>query len=200
MANIVEMYSNQYDSEFRNILKRITDAILETTESIPKDKALKNITRNRFWNFAGNNFFEVKENCLWIWCDDGSEPIGEYPYDDTAEKELDMFLKQHFPCINCDCFYILDLYERTIEMCFIYNPKIEEDDFESDLRLKTDRREKDKEWVISSFNDHVKEALGIDLKYDDWAKSYFVSLKKGTLLCETSVIIEGTLSLKFPIG
>lgn len=202
MANVIQTYRAYREhnaAEFKAILKKVANAVLATTEKIPKDLVLRKYIRYRDWILGGDDSFVVDDGYLHIVCNDGAEEIGDYPYDDTAVKELNEFLEKQFHCIVCcDAFYDLDVYNGTLGLYFDYEPDIGYDDFDG-RDLKPDRREKDKTWAIELFNDYVKAALGMELKYDDWEINKLERYSDGTVIQTSNVITNGSVRIVIPI-
>lgn len=171
--NIFDFYENyrqKHSIEFRRLLEDVAQAVLATTENIPEELVLKTfkstVSRRYLHCYNPDN----KENALFL-CFDGKPIIGQYSYDDTAAKELDKFMAIYYPGIIATRSYCLDLYEKKVEFCFEFEIEFKDEDFdldEDEYNLKEEKREKDIECTITTFNDDVSELLQHKFDMENW--------------------------------
>ena len=163
--NILEVYDRyrkQHATEFRNHLEAVAKSVLKMTENVPEEQAVKTFktSSDREWFdcIEDKSHPEHKEGFLFAgFCDIISF---QFPYDDTAAKELDRFMETYYPYIVCRRYYSLNLYQRTITFSF---------EFEVDYDKKNVIQKGNKiENSISLFNDDVAEILQQKFNHDNW--------------------------------
>lgn len=160
--NIFDRYGSyrcQHAAEFRKLLEAVAKSVLTMTENFPEEESL--------------DTFKTSSDRMWFNCEemdnkDGFLSVGfsrannhQYPYDDTATKELDRFMETYYPYIVCLHDYSMNLYERTFEFHFEFYIDYDNEESIIDKGLKIANS-------IELFNNDIAEVLQQKFDYKDW--------------------------------
>ena len=191
ILDLYDDYHRQHVAKFRSLLDDVGTAVLTTASNYPKKEALE-----IFKTFSDRTLLYCTENGNSKHCKKSTMQVGfdvgvqyQFPYDDSAARELDKFIEEYYPHINLYHGFTLYLNERRISFTFMLDVDYHglEDVEARDLFIQFTNS-------MYLFNDDISELLQdeIDIRswdelftskeyenfYDHGAISFSIELKK----------------------